>query len=156
MVSYHIRGRNPLVFSSKTLQSLDFPSWKNKTPIFLLDWKVSVGYTLIKAAATPFAILFIVIRQFYWSSQGQPLKEISDVNLFHFAEEKGFMKNLGRIPPTCSFETCFESRHFTVFVLIGGQHCPVENPCERVKIIAIRVLRSFKFQRVKPSHITEP
>lgn len=31
-----------------------------------------------KAAATPFAILFIVIRQFYWSSQGQPLKEFRD------------------------------------------------------------------------------
>lgn len=125
----YIRGRNHLYFPRKLYEVSIFHRKKIKRQYFSSIENFPSNIRLLKregkAAATPFAILFIVIRQFYWSSQGQRLKEpeISDVNLFHFAEEKGFMKNLGRIPPTCSFETCFESRHFTVSALIGGQYC---------------------------------
>lgn len=86
--------------------------------ISLLDENFVSDACLLKPRplSPSFAILFIVSTpEFYWSSQGQPLKksQIWHVNLFHFAERKGLAKNLGRIPPTCSFETCFESRHST-------------------------------------------
>lgn len=84
--------------------------------IFLADWNFLSDTCLLKHEERPWLLLPLFYLSFYAGFIGvlrgnRSKSQIWDVNLFHFVEEKGFMKNLGRIPPTCSFETCFESFH---------------------------------------------